>query len=123
MSKYTSTDDLKRYLRTGKIRVGDADSDDLTEGELSSFIDDIEEELDEIIEAEKLTLSERACRFIAIRWAITAIYRSLYPGASVNELPQAVRDWKIEADAFLDTMRKTKTSSAGAFASWDWDRD
>jgi len=119
-SPYASSADLKRYLRSGqdKIKIGDADTDDLTEGELHSFIEDQEKILDEQISVEDFVLSDEVCRYIVIRWAAYEVYRSLYPRASVNEIPLAVQGWKIDADNKLAAMKESKKSIPGRLGGW-----
>lgn len=118
---YASTDDLKRYLRSNqsKITVGNESTDDLTLMELSLFIEDQAKILDEQKSAEGFTLSEETCRYIVIRWTAYEVYRSLYPRASVNEIPLAVQGWKKDADDKLAEMKGSKKLTPGALgAGW-----
>jgi hypothetical protein len=120
--KYASVDDIKRYLRSeqDKIKIGQQgeENTDVNEDEVESFITDIEVKLDEKLTALDITLTNGACRYVAVRWACYEIYRSLYPRASINEIPLAVQGWKKDADEFLDDMVQDKKTSAGAIGDW-----
>jgi hypothetical protein len=120
--KYASLDDIKRYLRSeqDKIKIGEEGEAniDLDEDEAIAFIEDVETKLDEKLTALEVTLTTGACKYIATHWASYEIYRSIYPRASVNEIPAAVNGWKKDADEFLKDLVETKKASAGAIGDW-----
>lgn len=115
---YGNVNDVKRLLQVdkGKIKVGQAIEDDITESNFQAFIQDAEDRLTGLLGTRTITTA--VGKYIVNRWAAVDIYRSLYPRSSVNEIPAAVLKWADEAQDLFDKVQSGSGESVGAFADW-----
>lgn len=110
MSYSSLENDLKRLLRTpkNKVKIGLAATDNLTESEAQAYINDeygiLNEGLKSLGYVVPLTGYNITIKVIEQNRAAYKIYISLFPTNNPDGLPDAVEQWRKEADKLWDDI-------------------
>ncbi|MFA4871318.1 MAG: hypothetical protein WC623_24175 [Pedobacter sp.] len=101
---------MKRILRVtkNKIKIGADTTDHLTEIEAQAYIDDeygkINEGLSSLGYKVPLTINSTTIKIIEQNWAAYKIYVSLFPTNNPDGLPEAVNEWRKEAEKLWEKI-------------------